>query len=271
VPAGTPQQLPVGDRQAAEEFSTDDEELLKLLASLAVLGLAGPGSLDEPTALPPPPSPCSVVHLLAETGRRLVSADTATALRPSECEGLSIAAVPGQRSGGLDAPVSSTEVSISALAVKSGQAVTAPGAASDPDADPAAAVRRTGAMLAAPLLDGGEVRGVLTVGRTEGSSPFDDADVDILGELGAHAGLVLDLACTPPSGVAEMHTGGRGGPAACLDADLERRLVVYAATLHTLALHEKRSRGAHRVAAPAQPAVSASSPCCVDGVGGTGS
>ena len=84
-------------------------------------------------------------------------------------------------------------------------------------------------------------RAVLTVGRRETAAPFTEGDAAVLTELATHAGLGLDTVDEPAPST--------GGPAptiervaVALDADLTQRLILYAATMHTLSAGQRRSR-----------------------------
>jgi GAF domain-containing protein/anti-anti-sigma regulatory factor len=232
--------LYVVDKQEADEFTTDDEALLQALASVTPAGAddARPDVVTGALA-----SSASALNLLVEAARSLGAADVAAVVVPDERGWLRVASAEGQPCIGSAGQLRPTPRSVSARALRTGQTVLVPEASTDPRTCPAACSPGLEPLIAAPLITCGQSRGVLTLGRAGGGRPFDRDDSDVVTALAAHAGLLIDLAhgCPPPSR-ADIVGADRAGFAALLDADLQHRLVVYAATLHALLPHARRNR-----------------------------
>ena len=232
--------LYVMDKQEADEFTTDDEALLQALASVTP---AGPDDARPEVVTGALTSSASPLNLLVEAARSLGAADAAAVVVPDEHGWLRVASAEGQPCIGLSGELRPTPRSVSALAMRTGQPVLVPDAPADPRCCPATSSPGLEPLIAAPLITCGQPRGVLTLGRAGGGLPFDRDDSDVVTALAAHAGLLVDLAhrC-PPSRCADEVGADRAGFAARWDADLQHRLVVYAATLHALLPHARRNR-----------------------------
>jgi GAF domain-containing protein/anti-anti-sigma regulatory factor len=237
--------LYVSDKREAEEFTADDEALLQALASLTPAGAYQPAPLDaaRPTAstelLTPAVSP---LHLLLEAARRVGAADAAAVVLPDEHGWLRVASAEGQPWAGLAGQLLPAPRSVLAQAMRTGRTVLVPDGATDPRTCTSTTSTRVEPLLAAPLMTCGQLRGVLTLGRAAGGRPFDQDDSKVVTALAAHAGPLVDLVQRCPLGGVNGVDAGLPVVAAQWDADLQHRLVVYAATLHALVPHARRSR-----------------------------
>lgn len=238
--------LYVADKRGGADFTGDDEELLVALASAAASSLNGSVPADE-VAIPPAISaeaPAAadagaVLGALAQTVMRLADGDAAVVVQPVRSGSLRVVAAAGQRWAHLADQVVPVDGTLSGLAINLRRAVAVPDAGTERAVGP----RRsplTQPVAAAPLFSGDRLRGALTVSRPQQADPFSRSDVGLISELAAHSGLLLDLAeanrLDGPGAAAEDPARA----AEAFKADLERRLVLYAATMHTLACRVRR-------------------------------
>ena len=238
--------LYVAEKGGGADFTGDDEELLVALASAAAAGVNGPIRPDEAAISPGIPTEVqaaaeagAVLPTLAQAVMRLVDGDAAVVVQPAHPGSLRVAAAAGQRWTHLADQVLSIDGTLSGLAINLRRAVAVPDAGTERAVGP----RRsplTQPVAAAPLFSGDRLRGALTVSRPQQADPFSRSDVGLISELAAHSGLLLDLAeanrLDGPGAAAEDPARA----AEAFKADLERRLVLYAATMHTLACRVRR-------------------------------
>jgi GAF domain-containing protein len=238
--------LYVADKQQAGEFTDDDEELLRPLAA-AVAAVLDPeaeavaSDLASPSAASPPVAAADLAttsQRLARTAQRILAADAAAIVLPEADGAMRVAAVEGDLWSDLAGGAIPADRSLSAVAMRACQTQ----AVADAATDPRTATRSlTGPLLAAPVLLDDDPRAVLTVGRREPADPFTKGDAAVLTELAMHAGLGLDTAGEPASPPGEPVPTVENA-AVALDADLTQRLILYAATMHTLSAGQRRSR-----------------------------
>jgi GAF domain-containing protein len=243
--------LYVADKQQADEFTDDDEELLVPLAA-AVAAVLDPeaaeavaSDLDAPPAGGPPVAgrdPSTTSQRLARTAQRLLAADAAAIVLPDADGAMRVAAVEGDPWTDLAGGPIPADRSLSALAMRARWTQAVADAATDPRTAPATRSPEIGPLLAAPVLLDDDPRAVLTVGRREPAAPFTKGDAAVLTELATHAGLGLDTADEPGPPSRDRAPTTVESAAVALDADLTQRLILYAATMHTLSAGERRSR-----------------------------
>lgn len=241
--------LYVADKQQADEFTDDDEGLLvPLAATVAAVLDPKAETVAFDLAIPPgggPPvagaDPSTTSQRLARTAQRLLAADAAAIVLPEADGAMRVAAVEGDPWTDLAGGAIPVDRSLSALAMRARRTQAVADAATDPRTAPATRSPDIGPLLAAPVLLNDDPRAVLTVGRRETAAPFTEGDAAVLTELATHAGLGLDTVDEPAPST--------GGPAptiervaVALDADLTQRLILYAATMHTLSAGQRRSR-----------------------------
>jgi GAF domain-containing protein len=237
----------VADKCGGADFTGDDEELLVALA-LAAAGIDGPIRPDEAAI---PPGIATEVPALAETGAALralaqtvmqvVDGDAAVVVQPVRSGSLRLVAAAGQRWTPLVDQVLSIDGTLSGLAINRRCAVAVPGTATErvvgrgrsPLAQPVAA---------APMFSGDRLCGALTVSRPRQAEPFSRSDIAIISELAARSGLLLDLAEANRLDGPGIPAEDPARVAEAFKADLEQRLVLYAATMHALACRVRRGR-----------------------------
>jgi GAF domain-containing protein len=160
-------------------------------------------------------------------------------------------AAAGQRWVHLADQVVPVDGTLSGLAINCRRAVVVP------DAGTKRAVGRgrlalAQPVVAAPLFNGDRLGGALTVSRPEQAEPFSRSDIGIISELAAHSGLLLDLAQASRLDGPNVAAEDPARVAEALKADLEQRLVLYAATTHTLACRVLRGRIVRELLAQAE-------------------
>jgi GAF domain-containing protein len=162
-------------------------------------------------------------------------------VQPVRSGSLRVVAAAGQRWTPLADQVLPIDGTLSGLAIHRGRAVAVP----DTGTERAVGLGRLSPaqpVAAAPLFSGNRLCGAVTVSRPRQAEPFSRSDIGIISELAARSGLLLDLA----------ESNRLDGPGAGADdlariveaftAGLEQRLVLYAATMHTLAWRVRRGR-----------------------------
>ena len=108
--------------------------------------------------------------------------------------------------------------SLSGRVLATGEPVTSDGFAADERASAAArgAMSHIGPAVLFPLGAPGNVRGVLTVGRRHGATPFPPAEVEVAASFAAQAGVALELAASRADAAQlSLYEGGTGSPATC--------------------------------------------------------
>jgi GAF domain-containing protein len=240
--------LYVANKGGGADFTGDDEELLEALASAAAAGVDGPVPPDAApaspkitTGLPALAGAGAVLQTLAQTVIQLVDGDAAVVVQPVRSASLRVVAAAGQRWAHLADQVVPVDGTLSGLAINCRRAVVVP------DAGTKRAVGRgrlalAQPVVAAPLFNGDRLGGALTVSRPEQAEPFSRSDISIISELAAHSGLLLNLVEVNPLDGPRVAAEDPAPLPEALKADLEQRLVLYAATTHTLACRVLRGR-----------------------------
>jgi len=197
------------DKQDADEFTTDDEELAQALAAAAAAAIENATLLTDSrrrhtwmtamvevtTHLLSGVDPDEVLRRLVHHARATLHGDGAGVSVPTDNPDVwHIAATDGTYLPSQDAalPIQGTVT---------GAAVAAQGliVISEPSTDPRtpATAERAGGMIgetmAMPMTGDGGLNGVLAVSRHPGDEAFDDLDRDLITAVAAHAGLALHL------------------------------------------------------------------------------
>jgi two-component system, NarL family, sensor histidine kinase DevS len=197
------------DKQDAEEFTADDEELAQALAAAAAAAIENATLLvdsrrrhtwqaamvEVTTHLLGGADPDEVLRRLVHHARVTVGGDGAGVSVPTSDPDLwHMAATDGtyQPWQGSILPTHGT-VTGAAIAAQSLIVIA------DPNSDPRTAATAAcadgmmGETVAVPMIGDGGVNGVLAVSRRPGDEPFDDLDRDLITAVAAHAGLALHL------------------------------------------------------------------------------
>jgi GAF domain-containing protein len=198
------------EKQGADEFTSDDEQLVQALAAAAAAAIENATLLADSrrrhtwqtamvevsTGLLAGTDSDQVLRQLVHHAREILGGDGAGVAVPTDDPRLLrlVVAEGGeyQRWEGQLIPV---EGSVSGTAIAAGHLVVVGDPLSDPRT-PAAGERASGLIgetVAVPLLGDGGVTGVLTVSRRPGDEPFDQLDLDLITAVAAHAGLALQL------------------------------------------------------------------------------
>lgn len=197
------------DKQGADEFTKDDEELAQALAAAAAAAIENATLLTESrrrhtwqtamvevtTQLLAGADPDEVLRRLVHHARQTLRGDGAGVSVPTDDPNLLHMATtegtyhPWQ---GAAIPIEGTVTGV-AIAARGLIVITDPG--SDPRT-PATAEGSDGMIgetAAIPVIGECGVNGVLSVSRRPGDEPFDDLDRDLITAVAAQAGLVLHL------------------------------------------------------------------------------
>ena len=143
--------------------------------------------------------PGEVLADITRQARELSGADLAVLALPDE-EGrrLTITYADGDGADATRGLVLPAGESLSGRVLATGEPLTATDFAADERASKAArgAMSQIGPAVVFPLGAPGNVRGVLTVGRRHGASPFPQAQADVVASFAAQAGVALELAAS---------------------------------------------------------------------------
>jgi GAF domain-containing protein len=198
------------EKQGADEFTSDDEQLAQALAAAAAAAIENATLLAESrrrhtwqtamievsTQLLAGTDSAEVLRKLVHHAREILDADGAGVSVPThDPHMLRLVVAEGseyERWIGELIPVAG---SVSGTAIAAGHLVVVSDLHTDPRT-PAAAERATGLIgetVAVPLFGDGGVNGVLTASRRPGDEPFDQFDLDLITAVAAHAGLAMQL------------------------------------------------------------------------------
>jgi signal transduction histidine kinase len=200
------------EKQSADEFTPDDEELVIALAAAAGSAIANTRLYDEvtrreqslgalqsiSTALLSGADPDEVLHLVAAYARDIPEADTAAIVLPSNNpDALVVEIAIGEGGAELKGLTIPLDRSIAQHVLTSGS----PGALAAAEADPRAyrpMVEALGAgpMLFVPLWLQGKPFGVLEIARRKGRAPFNRSNVPLLQSFATQASVALEYART---------------------------------------------------------------------------
>jgi len=194
------------EKQGADEFTSDDEQLVQALAAAAAAAIENAtllaesrrrhtwqtSMIDISTQLLAGTDSDDVLRQLVRHARETLQGDSAAVNVPTDDpQMLRIAVAEGsgyQRQEGELVPV---EGSIDGAAISAGHLIVIHNPASDPRVPAAAGL--IGETVAVPLISGDGITGALTVSRRPGDPAFDQLDLDLITAVAAHAGLAMQL------------------------------------------------------------------------------
>ena len=221
------------DKRGGGEFSEDDEAVLVALGAAAGVAIENARLYNAPrrqqrwiqasaevtTRLLSGSEPAEVLADITRQALELSGADLAVlALPDAEGRGLTITYAEGDGADAARGLVLPVGRSLSGRVLATGEPVTSADFAADERAAASArgAMGQIGPAIVFPLGAPGNVRGVLTVGRVHGATPFPSAQADMVASFAAQAGVALELAPARrrPSGCPCTRTG-TGSPATC--------------------------------------------------------
>jgi signal transduction histidine kinase len=143
--------------------------------------------------------PAEVLAGITRQARELSGADLAMlALPGEEGRGMTVTYAEGDGADAVRGLVLPAGHSLSGRVLATGEPVTSADFADDERAAQAArgAMSHIGPAIVFPLGAPGNVRGVLTVGRRHGATPFPQAQADVVASFAAQAGVALELAAS---------------------------------------------------------------------------
>jgi GAF domain-containing protein len=195
------------DKQGADQFSADDDELVRALAAAAGVSLENAALFDESrrrqrwqaamaslsTALLTSEPAEALAQVVSQVRTTLTAAGASICIPGPGPDEVTVAASEGLLAAwqGLTLPVAGT---VYAEALDASNPVVV----SDPQIDPRTAdrlgSRRMGPCIALPLRTDLAVSGILFVCRDTGEAVFDPVDVQLMDSYAKHAALVLQLA-----------------------------------------------------------------------------
>ncbi|MFI5911882.1 GAF domain-containing protein [Dactylosporangium sp. NPDC051541] len=202
--------LYLAEKQGAQQFSGDDEEVVKALAAAAGVAIANATLFDEArrrrdwqeavtavtTALFRGAGSEQAMRCIAECAQQAAGAAGASFTEPPDGTRTDLRVTVG---AGLLEPWHGRSVppvgTLAASVLASGEAALV----ADPRADPRTAeavalAPGLGAMMAAPVRGNHGVHGLLAVAHRREAGRFDRADLEQLTAFAVHAGLILDVA-----------------------------------------------------------------------------
>jgi len=201
------------NKRSGGEFTEDDEAVLLALGAAAGVAVENArlyeaarrsqrwiqASAEVTTNLLSGTEPGAVLARIASQARELSDADLAILALPDD-EGLRMTVTYADGDGaqavrGLVLPVGQ---SLSGQVLTSGESVISANFAADERAAPAAqaAMSHIGPAVVFPLGAHSGRRGVLTIGRRHGRTPFQEAEASFAASFAAQAGIALELAAS---------------------------------------------------------------------------
>ena len=201
------------DKRDGGDFTEDDEAVLVALGAAAAVAVENSrlyeaarrqqrwiqASAEVTTRLLSGSEPGEVLAGITRQARELSGADLAVLALPDE-EGrrLTITYADGDGADAARGLVLPAGESLSGRVLSTAEPLTAADFAADERASKAArgAMSQIGPAVVFPLGAPGNVRGVLTVGRRHGASPFPQAQADVVASFAAQAGVALELAAS---------------------------------------------------------------------------
>ncbi len=200
------------NKRGGGEFTEDDEAVLVALGAAAGVAVENArlydaarrqqrwiqASAEVTTRLLSGSDPGEVLAWITRQALDLSGADLAVLALPDEEGRLTIAQAEGDGAEAARGLVLPAGQSLSGQVLASGDAVTSADFAADERASHAArgAMSQIGPAVVFPLGAPGNVRGVLTVGRRHGATPFSQAEADMVSSFAAQAGVALELAAS---------------------------------------------------------------------------
>ena len=201
------------NKRGGGEFTEDDEAVLVALGAAAGVAVENArlyeaarrqqrwiqASAEVTTRLLSGSDRADVLADITRQALELSGADLAVLALPDE-EGrlLTFAYAEGEGADAARGLVLPSGQSLSGGVLASGEPVTSADFAADERAAAAArgAMSQIGPAIVFPLGVPGNVRGVLTVGRRHGATPFPRAQADVVASFAAQAGIALELAAS---------------------------------------------------------------------------
>ena len=200
-------------KRGGGEFTEDDEAVLVALGAAAGVAVENArlydaarrqqrwiqASAEVTTRLLSGSEPGEVLADITRRARELSGADLAVlALPDDEGRRLTYAYADGDGAEAIRGLVFPAGQSLSGRVLTAGEPLTSADFATDERAAQAArgAMSQIGPAELFPLGAPGNVRGVLTVGRSHGGAPFPPAEADVVASFAAQAGVALELAAS---------------------------------------------------------------------------
>jgi len=198
------------EKRDADEFSTEDEDTLVVLAAQAGVAVANARLYEEAerrgrwlqashevltTILGGAPSD-TVLSLVAARARELASAATSMIALPRDEDAghLAIVAADGTHADELLGTQISVEHSLSGEVIRKGEPIVLEDAAADDRADPGPlTIAEAGPAIFIPLRVRGTVFGTLALMNRAGGASFDAGDVGLVEVFAAQASVALEL------------------------------------------------------------------------------
>jgi signal transduction histidine kinase len=201
------------NKRGGGEFTEDDEAVLVALGAAAGVAVENArlydaarrqqrwiqASAEVTTRLLSGSEPAEVLAGITRQARELSGADLAMlALPGEEGRGMTVTYADGDGADAVRGLVLPAGHSLSGRVLATGEPVTSADFADDERAAQAArgAMSHIGPAIVFPLGAPGNVRGVLTVGRRHGATPFPQAQADVVASFAAQAGVALELAAS---------------------------------------------------------------------------
>jgi len=198
-------------KRAGGEFTADDEAVVSTLGAAAGVAIENArlyedsrrqqrwlrASSEVTTRLLSGTEPADVLAALTMQALELSGADLAVvALPDTEATRLIIEHADGDGAAAARGLVLPADASLSGRVLETGQQETVADFAADERAASAArvAMSHIGPAVLFPLGAAGNVRGVFTIGRRRGATPFSQAAVEVAASFAAQAGIALELA-----------------------------------------------------------------------------
>ena len=201
------------NKRGGGQFTEDDEAVLVALGAAAGVAVENArlyeaarhqqrwiqASAEVTTRLLSGSQPAEVLADITRRALELSGADLAVLALPDE-EGrrLTIAYAEGDGADATRGLVLPGGQSLSGRVLATGEPVTSADFAADQRAAQSArgAMGQIGPAIVFPLGVPGNVRGVLTVGRSHGAAPFSSAQADMVASFAAQAGVAIELAAS---------------------------------------------------------------------------
>jgi signal transduction histidine kinase len=201
------------NKRGGGEFTEDDEAVLVALGAAAGVAVENArlydaarrqqrwiqASAEVTTRLLSGSEPGEVLASITRQSRELSGADLAVLALPTE-DGrvLTVSYADGEGAEVTRGLVLPAGQSLSGRVLATGEPLTSDDFAHDERAGKAArgAMSQIGPAIVFPLGTPGNVRGVLTVGRRHGASPFPQTQADVVASFAAQAGVALELAAS---------------------------------------------------------------------------
>ncbi|NMH99168.1 GAF domain-containing protein [Pseudonocardia acidicola] len=243
--------LYLAEKHGGGEFDDDDEQLVLALASAAGVAIENAtlfaeterrqawqaASTQMTTDLLGGCEPSEVLERLVLMAYRLSGSDAAALLLPTEQAGtLQFAVAEGSLLEGWEGHVIPVARTVAGLAVEAGRTMLVVDASTDPrTSNTAVRAPAVGPAVAAPLLGGDEVRGVLLVCRTHRRDPFSSGEVEMMDAFAGHAGLALELARARLNDELRLLQADRDRIARELSPDVMNQLLTVSTSLNSIA------------------------------------